>query len=332
MSALVEQRWALWLAVTAVALAVIFATMEAGSAALIIVLSLNAMVPIALVATGEIINQRAGLVNVGIEGIVSLAALMAIYGAEMFGSGYMGVACGMLTGLIVGFGFGAGATYGHGSQVIAGFGFNILVLGLVAVLILAFWGTPGFHLLSDPDLRLPRLITPWGPVSWLIPITLVIAVAAHFMIFQTRLGAHIRAAGFNPFVTDAAGLDVYRLRVGCCATGGALAGLAGAYLSLDFLDVVTKNMSQGRGFIALACIVFSGLGIALAVQVAFLFGLVQALSLFLQNAPFAKPFAQAGGSYLLLALPYAAVLIALFVSPRTDIVSKVVGQTYRRSA
>lgn len=332
MTTLLENRWALWLAATALAVAALYLALPPQSATTVLILALNAAVPIALVAVGEIVNQRGGLVNVGIEGIVSLAALIAIAAAEWAGTSAAGLGAGILLGAAIGWGFAVGATRGHGDQVIGGFGFNILVLGLVAVLILAFWGTPGFHLLSDPSLRLPRLHTPWGPVSWFVPITILLAVLAHLFVFQTRLGAHLRAAGFNPFVTDAAGLDVYRLRIGACTVGGAFAGLAGAYLSLDFLDVVTRNMSQGRGFIALACIVFSGLGLSLALQVAFLFGLVEALALWMQNAPFAKAFVQAGGNFLLLALPYAAVLIALFVSPRTDIVSKVVGQTYRRAS
>lgn len=319
------------LGVAAVTLGALWLTLRPSAFANLVILALNAAVPIALAAIGEIINERGGLVNIGVEGVIVASALAAVYVAEQSRNPYGGLAGGVATGALIGCLFACVATYGRGVQVIAGFGVNMIALGLVALLLLMIWTTPGFHLVPSDALRVPRLPTPWGGVSWLVAVTLVLAVATHVWISQTRFGLRLRAAGYNPFVTDAAGIDVYRLRIRACTIGGALAGLAGAYLSLDHLGSVTKNVAQGRGFIALACLVFSGLDVFLAVGIAFLFGLAEGLSLWLQNVPWAKEFVQRGGGFLFLTLPYVSVLFALLFLPRLETLSKVVGQTYRRS-
>lgn len=299
--------------------------------AVIVLLALNAAVPIALAATGEVITERSGLANVGIEGIIIVGAVSAVWVAEALGSGWLGLAGGAAFGALLGALFGLAATYGRGVQIIGGFGLNMVALGLVAFALFALWKTPGFHMLAPDTLKLPRLALPIGTLSWLVPATVLIALITHLTLFRTRWGAHVRAAGYNPFVTDTAGIDVYRLRTVACMIGGALAGLAGAYLALDYIGSVAKNVSHGRGFIALACIVFSGLNIALAIAVAVLFGLVEAMALWLQNAPWAKGFVQAGGGFALLALPYVSVLLVLAFFPRGEALSKSIGETYRRN-
>jgi general nucleoside transport system permease protein len=326
-----RKNWIVFSGLLAAILLALFLGLKRSEFFLLVLLAFNAAVPIALAATGEIINERAGLVNVGIEGIIALAALVAVYAAEAFGNGWLGLAGGMAFGAFIGAAFGVAATYGRGIQIIAGFGFNILALGIVAFLLFTLWNTPGFHLLSPESLRLPKIALPSGSLSWMVPAAILIAVLAHVVLHQTKLGSHIRAAGYNPFVTDTAGIDVYKLRILACMAGGALAGIAGAYLSLDYLGTVTKNVSQGRGFIAIACIVFSGLNIFLAIGVAFLFGLVEAMSLWFQNAPWAKDFVQNGGGFFFLSLPYLAVVAALVLFPKGETLSKAVGETYRRS-
>ena len=131
-------------------------------------------------------------------------------------------------------------------------------------------------------------------------------------------------------VKDASGIDVYRIRIIACTVGGALVGLGGSYLSLDYLGVVTKDVAQGRGFIALACLVLSGLDLFLAVEVAFIFGLSEGIALWLHNVPWAKQFVVHGGGYFFLMIPYLAVLAALIAFPRVEGLSKMIGETYRR--
>ncbi|MBL9045689.1 MAG: ABC transporter permease [Tabrizicola sp.] len=296
----------------------------------ITLLGIAAMTPIGLAAIGEIINQRGGLVNIGIEGIIVIAGLTSIWSAEYLGSPYLALLAGMATGAVLSFIFGIIATYGRGSQIIAGLGMNLIGLGVVSFGLVQIWGTPGFHMLGDDSLRPHRMFTPWGPISWLYFLTFIVAVLAWFMLAWTRFGMHVQASGNNPFVTDANGIDVYKVRIKACVMGGALSGLAGGFLAVDYLGGVTKDVSQGRGFMALACIVFSALDIPLALGIAFVFGLTEAIALWVQNAAWAKDFVVLGGNSFLLMIPYLSVILALALFPGFERLSKMIGENYWR--
>ncbi len=297
----------------------------------LLLLALNAMAPIALAATGEILNERGGLVNVGIEGILIVSSFVAVYAAELGWSFMIGILGGVIIGAAVALLFAIVATYGRGTQLIAGFGINIIALGFVALFLFTIWKTPGFHIISSDQLRIPRFHTSVGSLSWIFFLTVGLIVLIDFVIENTRFGMRLKAAGYNPFVTDASGIDVYRIRIIACTVGGALVGLGGSYLSLDYLGVVTKDVAQGRGFIALACLVFSGLDLFLAMEVAFIFGLSEGIALWLHNVPWAKQFVVHGGGYFFLMIPYLAVLAALIAFPRVERLSRMIGETYRRS-
>ncbi|MDK2896924.1 MAG: ral nucleoside transport system permease protein [Candidatus Atribacteria bacterium] len=294
------------------------------------ILGLNAMVPIALAAVGEVLTERGGLFNIGIEGIMLLASFGAVYAAEVSGNWFVGLLAGLLVGALVAYLFALIATYGAGNQVVAGVGINMLALGLVAYFLVVVWGSPGFHLLSSYEIRVPKINVLGSSVSWMIIVVLGITVAVHFVLENTRFGLRVKAAGYNPFVTDVSGIDVYKLRTLACVIGGVLAGLGGAYMSLDWLGLSASSLIQGRGFIALACVVFGGLDPILTLEAAYLFGLLSATGLWLQNIPWAAPLMLRGGSYLFLMLPYLAVLAVLIVFPRRQRLSKEIGVPYRR--
>ena len=294
------------------------------------ILGLNAMVPIALAAVGEVLTERGGLFNIGVEGIMLLASFGAVYAAELSGSWFVGLLAGLSVGALVSCVFALIATYGAGNQVVAGVGINMLALGLVAYFLLVAWGSPGFHLLSSYKIRIPKITISGYSVSWMIIVTLGITVVVHFILENTRFGLRLKAAGYNPFVTDVSGIDVYKLRTGACVIGGVLAGLGGVYMSLDWLGLSASSLIQGRGFIALACVVFGGLDPILTLEAAYLFGLLSAVGLWLQNIPWAAPLMLRGGSYLFLMLPYLAVLAVLVAFPRRQQLSKEIGMPYRR--
>jgi len=297
----------------------------------LLILGLNAMVPIGMAAVGEILNERGGQANIGIEGIIIISAFFAVYVAEASGSFLAGICGGVFIGGFIAFVFALVATYGRGNQLIAGFGINMIALGFVAYFLFTIWNTPGFHILSSEELRIPKFLTALGSISWIFWAMIVIAVVVYFVMENTRFGMRLKAAGYNPFVADASGIDVYKIRIAACTVGGAIVGLAGSYLSLDYLGVVTRDVAQGRGFIALACLVFSGLDFFLAIEVAFIFGLSEGVGLWLQNLPAAKPFVVHGGGYFFLMIPYVAVLFTLIVFPRRERLSKMIGETYKRS-
>lgn len=161
--------------------------------------SLIAMTPLMLAAVCETINERSGVVNIGLEGIFLITAVTGIYCAEVTGSGICGIIIGgALVGAFIGFSFGFLSSYGRAIQVIAGMGLNLMGLGLVPFMMMAFWAFPGFHIF-DPDLKIGTINIPVGrEVLRLSPITIfaiVITIFLHILLYRTLIGVRIKAAG-----------------------------------------------------------------------------------------------------------------------------------------
>jgi len=249
----------------------------------ILFISLHAMVPITLAAIGETIEESAGLFNIGLEGILLLSALAGAVGAEASGSAVVGLMTGMGTGALIGLLFGVVNTYWKGSQLITGVGINLFAFGFVAFMLITL-GAPGFHSVPrDVQVKLIRLGV--GSLSPLVLVTVALAIAVYWLLYRTQLGIRIRAVGENPAAADVAGIRVNALRLGTAVAAGLLAGLAGAYLSVDWFGAVTKEITAGRGFIALATVVFSGLNPLLALLGGFIFGFFDGLATWAATYP-----------------------------------------------
>lgn len=244
--------------------------------------SLYAMVPVTLSATGEVVGESAGLFNIGLEGIILLSALTGALSA-----GEWGAMAGLMVGLATGFGmgliFGLICTYFKGVQLVTGVAINLFSSGLVA-----FWlvhlGVPGHHAVAE-SARVKDISTLFGDFSPMIIVSLVLPFIVHVLLFRTKLGLKIRAVGHNPQAADVAGVKVNLLRLFSTASGASLAGLAGAYISLDWMGSVTKGISAGRGFIALATVVFSGLNPLLVLLGGFIFGFFDNFAIWVATMP-----------------------------------------------
>ena len=244
--------------------------------------SLHAMVPITLTASGEVIGESAGMFNIGLEGIILLSAMTGALGAEAGGPA-VGLLVGLGTGFVIGLIFGWVCTYFKGVQLIAGVGINLFAAGLVA-----FWlihlGVPGHHAVAAES-QMVNISTPYGDFSPMIFVAITLPVLIYILLFRTKLGLKIRAVGENPQAADVAGIKIHLLRLLSTAAGASLAGLAGAYISIDWLGSVTKEISAGRGFIALATVVFSGLNPLLALLGGFIFGFFENLAVWVATMP-----------------------------------------------
>ena len=249
----------------------------------ILFISLHAMVPITLAAIGETIEESAGLFNIGLEGILLFGALAGALGAQASGSALVGLFTGMGVGALIGLVFGTISTSLRGSQLISGVGINLLALGFVA-LMLSVMGAPGFHSVAR-EVQVPLIPLGIGNLSPLVPITVIFAIGVWWLLRRTQLGIWIRAVGENPAAADVAGIRVNRVRLGAAVAAGVLAGLAGAYLSIDWFGAVTKEITAGRGFIALAIVVFSGLNPLLALLGGFIFGFFDGLATWVATYP-----------------------------------------------
>ena len=246
-------------------------------------LSLHAMVPITLAAIGETIEESAGLFNIGLEGMLLISALTGALGAEYTGSAIGGLLVGLSTGALLGLVFGVINTYWKGDQLITGVGINLLALGFVAFMLVNL-GAPGFHTVPR-DVQIKLIPLGVGAVSPLVLVTVAMAFVVYWLLHRTQLGIRIKAVGENPAAADVAGISVNAVRLGTAIAAGALVGLAGAYLSVDWFGAVTKEVSAGRGFIALATVVFSGLNPLLALLGGFIFGFFDGFATWVATYP-----------------------------------------------
>jgi len=287
---------------------------------------LLAMTPLALAAVGECVNEKAGVVNIGLEGIFMVSAVTGVWTAEVFDSGTMGLMGGAVTGAVIGLALGAISVYGKADQIIAGMGLNIFALGFVPFLLISLWAFPGIHLFSN-ELMVPRMSTPLGQISPVTVLAVAAAILAHLLLHRTVLGFRIEAVGERPEAVDVAGVRVDRLRLFTSVLGGALAGIGGAFLPLGWFGALVKEISAGRGFIALACVVFAGLEPMLALGAALLFGFADGFASAVAVTPGVKeriPF------YFVSMIPYATtlVVVALVIGQRRF--PRTVGRPYAR--
>lgn len=282
--------------------------------------------PIGLVAVGEVLNEKGGLFNIGLEGLLLMSAFASVFVGELTGSWIGGLVGGIATGAFISLIFALITTYGKGNQMIAGVGINMFAGGFIAYFIWQLW-TPGQHL---TDISLPRIGTQWGQFSWMFLVAIGLAIFVYFLLHETKFGVRVRSVGHNPFVADASGVDVYKMRIIACVFGGALAGLAGSHLALGWVGGVTKEIASGRGFIALACVVFSGLRPMLALGAATIFGFADGISLWMRTVPWAKPLMGHGGQYFFYMLPYVIVLLTLIFAKVEGRFPKSLGQPYHR--
>jgi general nucleoside transport system permease protein len=263
---------------------------------------------IAFVALGETVSQRAGVINIGIEGVflssACAAAVAAYLGWGVFGGFAAAIACGMavmaLIALLV--------LVLKADQIVTGFGLNLVALGITTVIVK-----------SVPDLNAVDGLTvkrPFGRGGWLpdlfsqkMSVFLIVPVVAvlWFVLMRTAWGLRVKSVGESPAAADAAGLSVNRVRLQALLLCGALTGIGGAALSLGQAPGFTENMVSGRGFIALVAVIFGRWKPIQVVLGCLFFGLFEALSLQASAWGVELP------SQLVNAVPYVACLVALAV-------------------
>lgn len=260
------------------------------------------MTPLLLAAIGEIITELAGVVNIGLEGIMLLAGFTAVAAAEAWGP-LAGLLAGVLTGALVGLLHGWISVYLKGDQIISGLGINIFAFGFVAFGIEALWGVRGYYT-PPPEAKVPRI--PGLGVSPTFIAAIVIAAASYYVLYKTGIGLKIRAVGEKPDAAESVGVHVERVQLAATIAGAALSGLAGAFLSIDWLAAITKELPAGRGFIALAIVNFANWNPLLALAGSGLFGFFWTLGEWVKNIGTIKAIIPIP---LLNTIPYVATLV-----------------------
>jgi general nucleoside transport system permease protein len=277
--------------------------------------------PILFAALGEIYNERAGILNLGLEGTMLVGALAAFLGTYFTHSVWAGLLCAMVCAMLFNSLMALLSVTIRANQIIAGTGLTILAGGLCIFIFRAVFGiqtlppqVEGFHLINFPLLtKLPVI----GPILFhhnlLVYLSLALVPITSVILERTVFGLNIKAVGENPQAADAKGINVSLTRYLSLIIAGAYAGLGGAFLSIAFMSTYLDQMTAGRGFIAIAVVIFARWNPYRALGAALMFGLAESLQTRLQAIGVGIPY------QFLLALPYIlTVLVLISVSRRAE--------------
>jgi general nucleoside transport system permease protein len=279
--------------------------------------ALRAFVPLYLATLGGVFNERSGIVNIGIDGMMIFGTWFGAWGAYKWGP---------VVGLLLAVAAGVAAAAIHGmatitfrvDHIVSGVAINILAIGIPRFLSIVAYGqgTQSPQVSQLPKIDVPGL----GDISPVVPVTILLGFGAWFVLSRTVFGLRLRSAGENPRAAESLGVRVKGMRWAGVLISGGFAGLAGGYLSIELVGLYREGMNQGRGFIALAALILGNWSPIGAVFSCLLFAWTEALTVFLRVDWINNAFIQS--------LPYIVTLIVLAVFFRRVRPPKAVGQAY----
>lgn len=271
---------------------------------------ITAATPLVLAAIGELVTERSGVLNLGVEGMMVMGAACAFIATQQTGSPYVGILAGIVSGALFSLLFGFLTLTLVANQVATGLALTILGLGVSGMIGEAYVGQSGIKL---PQIVFPILadIPFLGPLLFrqdlIFYLSIALVAGVHWFLFRSRAGLKLRSVGDSHSSAHALGINVIRTRYLAVMFGGACAGLAGAQLSLVYTPQWAENMSAGRGWIALALVVFASWRPWRIVAGGYLFGAVSISQLYAQAFGIGIP------SQFLSALPYLATIVVLIL-------------------
>jgi simple sugar transport system permease protein len=274
--------------------------------------TLRLATPIAFGSLGGLFSERAGIVNIGLEGMMLTGAFAGVTASYFTGNPYLGVLAAVLIGGFLGLVHGFITVSFAGDQIVSGTGINIFALGFTAYMSQILWGSRGA---SDQVAGLPTISIPLlkdvpivgeviGTHTPLVYLMIIITILSYIILFKTPFGLRIRAVGERPEAADTAGVNVFKTKYLCLIISGMLAGLGGAFLSLGHLSLFALGMTGGRGFIALAAMILGKWMPFGAFGASVLFGFADALQMRLQALGLLPP-------QIILTIPYVLTIAVL---------------------
>jgi ABC-type uncharacterized transport system permease subunit len=282
-----------------------------------ILLLISFAAPVALAALGETVGQKSGVINIGLEGIMLVAAYVGAVVSLSTGAAWVGLIAGTAAGAALSVASGLFTIALGADQVVVGTAINLCALGLTGTLFENQFGRTG-KLFSVPQL------TKWGGVDAVMIFTLIAVALVTWLLFWSAWGLAARAAGEYPVAAEASGLSVTKLRFQAAGIAGLLGGLGGAYLALGIVGSFAENMNNGRGFIAIAMVTFGRWKPVYVFLASLAIGYLDSLQYVLQARGSAVPF------QLLIALPYIAALAVLVAAGKGTLAPAVLGRPYGR--
>jgi len=268
--------------------------------------------PLGFAAMGGVISERSGVVNIGLEGMMLTGAFFGIWAAAWSSTWVVGLLIAMVGGAILAAVHAFFSIHLRADQIVTGTAVNFLALGITGYMFIDIYGDQGTpaNVPMVPDVTLPGVRSipgiagVFGTLNLMVWLLFALVILTHVVLFRTPIGLRIRSVGEHPRAADTVGIPVFGIRYACVIVSGMLAALGGAYLSIGFVGSFDQNMTAGRGFIALAAMIFGKWRPYGALGACLLFGFANGLADRLQQGANVSV-------NLLSTLPYVLTLIAL---------------------
>ena len=280
--------------------------------------------PLILAALGGMFSERSGVINIALEGLMLAGAFTAAVVTFETGNPFLGLLCGMLAGAVLAFVYALACIKFEADQVVAGFGINILMLGLPALLSSAIYDSAGSTEQIDKADLLPEFVG----LNVVSILAFLLVPICWYALYKTPFGLRLRATGENPAAADAAGINVNRLRYAAVVLSGILAAAGGAYLSIGQSSLFTRGMTAGRGFIALAALIFAKWKPIPVLFACLFFGFMEALTIPLANVKLAS--GENIPVQFIQIIPYVITIIVLAGFIGRSRAPKALGIPYRK--
>ena len=280
--------------------------------------------PLIFAALGGMFSERSGVINIALEGLMLAGAFTASVATYELGNPFLGLLCGMLAGAALAFVYAVACIKFEADQVVSGMGINFLMIGLPALISGAIYDSSG----STPQIPKEHLLPEIFNFSYASILAFALVPICWYVLYKTPFGLRLRATGENPAAADAAGINVTRLRYTAVISSGVLAAAGGAYLSIGQSSLFTRNMTAGRGFIALAALIFAKWKPIPTLFTCLFFGLMDALTIPLAN--YRLPSGENIPVQFVQIIPYVITIIVLAGFIGSSRAPKALGIPYRK--
>ncbi|MFR1710287.1 MAG: ABC transporter permease [Clostridium sp.] len=276
--------------------------------------TLRIATPLIFTALGGMFSERSGVVNIGLEGMMTIGAFFAVYGTHITGNPGMGIIFAIVAGGLLAFLHAFLSIHLKADQVISGTAINLFATALSSFLIYILFGGKGGQtdLVTLLPYNLPEFITNipvlgkiLSGLNWFVVLAIILVFVSHFVLYKTSIGLRIRSVGEHPKAADTLGINVYLVRYLCVILSGMLAGLGGAALSIGITPIYREGMIAGRGFIALAAVIFGNWTPIGSFGACLLFAFGESFQIFAQGLGWSLP------SEVFTIIPYLLTMLAL---------------------
>lgn len=293
--------------------------------------TLRLATPLIFASLGGIVSERAGVVNIALEGIMTAGAFFAVLGSYLTGSPIVGIFCAMIGGAIFAAIHAFLSIHLQADQVVSGVGINVFTAAFVGYLIQKFFDNPSqttaVNSLSYPAWffkKIPVIGEILSQLNWFVWLAIILVFVIHYFLYKTPIGLRIRSVGEHPKAADTLGINVYGIRYLSVILSGVLGGLGGATLSIGIMNMYRENMVGGSGFIALAAMIFGNWKPKNAMGACLLFGFASALQLSAQGFGWSLP------REFFAAFPYVLTMLVLAGFVGKTVPPKADGVPYRK--